>query len=223
MRKVYGMGGHNGGDIASQMSVKLLPEYLGASTESNPIKKLSTVVNQVNQSIFNHAKENPELEGMGTTITGALVEGGDLYIANVGDSRTYLLSHNKIFQLSKDHSLVQEKINVGIYDREQAKNDPQKNVLVRTVGFEENVTVDVYKYKIQAGDMFLLCSDGLSGKVHDKDILDIVNECIPSPHAATKEQLNEACQNLIDEANANGGQDNISVVLVVVQGKKSSK
>jgi serine/threonine protein phosphatase PrpC len=216
-----GMGGHNGGDIASQMSVKLLPEFLVENKNLPTPERVGQAIKTVNRSIYDHAAENPELKGMGTTITSIAIEGGELHLGNVGDSRTYLISRQKLYQLSKDHSLVQEKLNVGIYDREQAKNDPQKNVLIRTVGYEQDVDVDLYKYKIQYNDLFLLCSDGLSGKVHDQDIIQIVNTNIPDPLQATKDDLDRTAKQLIDQANANGGQDNISVILVLVQGVKT--
>jgi serine/threonine protein phosphatase PrpC len=193
-----GMGGHNGGDIASQMAAKILPEFLSANKD---------------------LESNEELKGMGTTIVSLLIDGGDLFIGNVGDSRAYLVSNKKIYQLTKDHSLVQEKLSLGIYNRSQAKEDPQKNVLIRTVGYEPDVEVDSYKYKIQVNDLFLLCSDGLSGKVHDQDIVRLANDALGNISDVTQEDLNTLAQKLIDLANANGGQDNISVILVLIQNK----
>ena len=106
---------------------------------------------------------------------------------------------------------------MGIYDREGAKADPQKNVLIRTVGFEPDVSVDVYHYKVARNDMFLICSDGLHGKVSDEDILYIVNKHIKDPSTATQEMLDQTVQELIDQANANGGQDNISVIIALAK------
>ena len=152
---------------------------------------------------------------MGTTVNAILFRGPHAYLANVGDSRSYLVNNKKLFQLSKDHSLVQEKLNLGIYDREQAAADPQKNVLVRTVGFDSDVEVDVFTYKVCRQDIFLSCSDGLHGKVSDEDILHIINSNIPQPEMATKEIVGRAVEQLIAQANANGGNDNISVIIVV--------
>lgn len=213
-----GMGGHSGGDIASQMSVKLFPEFFSKNKNKLPIPEiLDEAVKHINKSIFNFGQKNVELRGMGTTISCILLDDKYLNIANIGDSRVYLINQGRLFQLSRDHSLVQEKLNLGIYDREEAKQDPQKNVLIRTVGFEPEVEVDVYKYKISKNDMFLICSDGLHGKVSDADIINIVNNKIPDPAHATDENLSDAVSNLINQANINGGQDNISVIIVLAQ------
>jgi PPM family protein phosphatase len=113
--------------------------------------------------------------------------------------------------------LVQEKLNVGVYNREQAALDPQKNVLVRTVGFEEDVEVDVFVYKVNKNDIFLCCSDGLHGKVSDEDILYIINKQIPDPGVAKQSDADKVIQQLISLANENGGQDNITAILVIAQ------
>ena len=113
--------------------------------------------------------------------------------------------------------MVQEKLNLGIYDREEARQDPQKNVLIRTVGFESDVEVDTYKYKVSKHDMFMICSDGLHGKVADADIINIINNKIPDPSSATDKNLHDAVKSLIHQANTNGGQDNISVILVLAK------
>jgi protein phosphatase len=128
-----------------------------------------------------------------------------------------LINSKKIYQLSRDHSLVQEKLNYGVYNREQAALDPQKNVLVRTVGFEEDVDVDVFTYKVVKNDIFVLCSDGLHGKVSDEDMLYIINEQIPNPATATEATAKIVVDRLIKLANDNGGQDNITVILVIAQ------
>jgi PPM family protein phosphatase len=213
-----GMGGHSGGDIASQMSVKLLPEFIEQNIEKLTIPELmGHSIKFVNKSIYQHGQANKELKGMGTTITAMMLSGNTINIANVGDSRTYMVSQNKLYQMTRDHSLVQEKLNIGIYDREGAKADPQKNVLVRTVGFEPELEVDVYHYTISKNDLFMLCSDGLHGKVSDEDILFIIRKNVPKPSIATQEQLDAAVAELIAQANANGGQDNISVIIALVK------
>ena len=119
--------------------------------------------------------------------------------------------------MSRDHSLVQEKLNYGVYNREQAALDPQKNVLVRTVGFEDNVDVDVFTYKVVKNDIFICCSDGLHGKVSDEDIVYLINKYIPDPGVATQEVADAVIKALIDLANENGGQDNITAILVIAQ------
>lgn len=213
-----GMGGHNGGDIASQMAVKVLPEYfVKHHSEMEPTLLLAGSVKETNRSIKNFGETHPELIGMGTTIVGFYFKGQNIYIANVGDSRAYLINNKKIFQLTRDHSLVQEKLNYGVYSREQAALDPQKNVLVRTVGFEDDVDVDVFVYKVVKNDIFLCCSDGLHGKVSDEDILYIINKYIPDPASATQSVCDFVVKTLIAQANENGGQDNITAILVIAQ------
>lgn len=212
-----GMGGHNGGDIASQMAVKVLPEYLYKNITMDPNLLLAASIKESNRSIKNYGETHPELVGMGTTIVSFLFRGQNIYIGNVGDSRAYLINNKKIYQLTRDHSLVQEKLNYGVYTREQAALDPQKNVLVRTVGFEDDVEVDVFVYKVIKNDIFICCSDGLHGKVSDEDILFLINKFIPDPAMATQESADNVIRALIDQANENGGQDNITAILVIAQ------
>ena len=212
-----GMGGHNGGDIASQMAVKVLPDYVEKNLNMEPVLLLTGSIKESNRSIKSFGETNPELVGMGTTIVCFFFKGQNIYIGNVGDSRAYLINQKRIFQLSSDHSLVQEKLNYGVYNREQAALDPQKNVLVRTVGFEDDVQVDVFVYKVNKNDIFLCCSDGLHGKVSDEDMLFLINKFIPNPSVATQEDADKVIQALIDLANENGGQDNITAILVIAQ------
>ncbi len=212
-----GMGGHNGGDIASQLSVELMPKILSKNTGVEPEKLMKSIISEINQAIFDKAEETPELKGMGTTISAIQFSGPQLIIGNVGDSRVYMVNNNHIFQLTRDHSFVQEKLNIGIYTREDAFKDPQKNVLVRSVGFEPDLIVDVFHYRICKNDMFLICSDGLHGKVSDSDILHILHRNISDPSRCTPADLERAVHELIEQANINGGQDNISAILAVAQ------
>lgn len=212
-----GMGGHNGGDIASQMAVDLVPKFILENYDGDPLKIQRQAVLSTNKAIKAHGEKHEELVGMGTTLVSQLFRGPYLYTANVGDSRAYLFNNKKIYQLTSDHSLVQEKLNLGFYTREQASDDPQKNVLVRTVGFEDEVEVDVFTYKVHRNDIFLSCSDGLHGKVSDPDLVYIINHFIPDPSKATQASLDKTAKFMVELANKNGGQDNISVVLVVAQ------
>ncbi len=212
-----GMGGHNGGDIASQMATAVIPEFILDNYDQDPIQLQKQAIAFANNSIKKRGEKDKNLVGMGTTVVSQLFRGPYLYTANVGDSRAYLFNNKKVYQLTCDHSLVQEKLNLGFYTREQAGNDPQKNVLVKTVGFESEVEADVFNYKVHRNDIFLSCSDGLHGKVSDSDLVYIINHFIPDPSKATQEQLDHTTQFLIDMANKNGGQDNISVILVVAQ------
>ncbi len=212
-----GMGGHNGGDIASQMATTVMPEFILENYDQDPVKLQKQAIAFANNSIKKRGEQDESLVGMGTTVVSQLFRGPNLFTANVGDSRAYLFNNKKLYQLTCDHSLVQEKLNLGFYTREQAGDDPQKNVLVRTVGFESEVEADVFNYKVHRNDIFLSCSDGLHGKVSDSDLVYIINHFIPDPSKATQEQLDHTTQFLIDMANKNGGQDNISVILVVAQ------
>lgn len=212
-----GMGGHNGGDIASQMSVKIMPEFVAANQKLEPETLMKDLVHKINDEILKTAQNNPELHGMGTTVSAIYFSGPHLFISNVGDSRVYMVNHQHIYQLTRDHSFVQEKLNMGVYTREEAVKDPQKNVLVRSVGFDPDVLVDVFHYRVCKNDLFIVCSDGLHGKVSDGDILHIIRDTIPNPAEATKGQLEDAVHELIRQANENGGQDNISVILAVAK------
>ena len=212
-----GMGGHNGGDIASQMAVKTYPDFLTEHIALEPQILIKSSIKESNRAIKNFGETHPELVGMGTTIVSFYFRGQNIYIGNVGDSRAYLINNKMIYQLTRDHSLVQEKLNYGMYTREQAAMDPQKNVLVRTVGFEDEVDVDDFTYKVVKNDIFLCCSDGLHGKVSDEDIIYIINKLIPDPSVATQEVADLVVKTLIDQANENGGQDNITAILVIAQ------
>lgn len=212
-----GMGGHNGGDIASNMAVDEISKYILQNLDDDPHKTAIKAIRSANQAINQKSNQDSKLKGMGTTVVSFYFKGATLYMANVGDSRGYLINQKKIFQLSKDHSLIQEKMNLGIYTRDEALHDTQKNILIRAVGFEDSTKIDVFTYKVIKNDIFLLCSDGLYNKVSDRDILYIINTCIPEPQNATQEQLDTVIKTLIGLANMNGGQDNVSAILIVAK------
>lgn len=216
-----GMGGHRGGDIASQITVQIFSERL-ESTELENLSKIDLVkkaIQDANKIIFEKSQAEERLQGMGTTVVALIIEKSKAFVANVGDSRAYLINNKQIYQLSKDHSLVQEKINLGIYNREEAAKDRMKNILVKTLGFEEHIQIDIFEYTISKNDIFLLCSDGLYGKVYDDEIVDIINRNISDPENATTENLDQAVQELINRANELGGNDNISIILSIAQAK----
>jgi len=212
-----GMGGHNGGDIASQMAVDIIPDYILKNYDHDPSELHIESIKAANNAICKRGSLDEKLQGMGTTVVSHLFRGPYLYIGNVGDSRSYLFNKGEIYQLTKDHSLVQEKLNLGLYDRKQAGDDPQKNVLVRTVGFEQEVEIDVFTYKVHRYDIFVTCSDGLHSKVSDEDINHYVQKYIPHPATAQQKDLDLLVQSLIDLANENGGQDNISVIAILAK------
>ena len=212
-----GMGGHSGGDIASQMVVEHLPVFLEKYTDHRPKDLLKAGIDHVNEMIYERAQSDEKLKGMGTTVVGFLFRGQEVFICNLGDSRSYLMDNKNLYQLTRDHSLVQEKLAMGIYNRDQARRDKMKNVLVRTLGFEQYAQPDIYSYKVSRNQIFLLCSDGLHGKLSDEDISFVLNREIPNPAKATKGDLQRTAQTLVDYANALGGQDNISVILIIAQ------
>ncbi|MCD7817735.1 MAG: Stp1/IreP family PP2C-type Ser/Thr phosphatase [Lachnospiraceae bacterium] len=201
-----GMGGHNGGDLASRYTVESIIEYLEQAQGERPIPLLSEAIHYANDRVIEKASTDKSLEGMGTTVVAAVVEDEYLYVANVGDSRLYLIDQ-EIAQITRDHSLVEEMIRMGELQRKDARSHPDKNVITRAVGVKVPVRVDFFDVKLEAGDYILLCSDGLTNMVDDSEILQIVRK-----YGSPK----EAAQHLVNEANKNGGKDNISVVLAEI-------
>lgn len=210
-----GMGGHNGGDIASQMAVKFTPEYLLGHMSNEPIESTAKAIQYANKAILKKSRSDELLKGMGTTVVCLYFKANNLFVGNVGDSRAYLVSRNKLFQLSRDHSLVHEKLNMGLYTREEAHNDKHKNILVRTVGYEDDIEVDVFTYKVKRNDIFLICSDGLHGEVSDPDILEIINRNLGTSEQFNQHNLEKTVDMLIQQALSNGGKDNVSVIMAV--------
>ena len=212
-----GMGGHRGGDIASAIAVKVIPEFIIENFTQEPSELNLNSIQMANQAIKSKSMTDELLLGMGTTVVNLFFKGDTAYIGNVGDSRAYLVNQKRLYQLTKDHSLVQEKINMGIYTREQAAQDPQKNVLTKTVGFEDEVDADVFNYKVAKHDIFMTCSDGLHGMVSEPDMLYIINKHFSDLDNITQQNVDDAVKELIDLANANGGKDNVSVIIVFAQ------
>lgn len=198
-----GMGGHNAGDFASRFVVESLKEDLKLSAEDGPEAMIRKAIQNANHRLIEVAKQNVRLEGMGTTLVVATVIEHTLYFANIGDSRLYLLNDN-IKQLSKDHSFVQEMVRLGGINAEEAKHHPDKNIITRAVGAKKNVEIDFFEYRIQKGDMILMCTDGLSNMIEDDEMHRIVKSSRDIVEAATR---------LVDRANDNGGNDNIGVIL----------
>lgn len=198
-----GMGGHNAGDLASRYTVESMVEYIEKADEKRPIPLLSMAIHYANDLVMEKARTDRALEGMGTTVVAATIEDGYLYVANVGDSRLYLIDQ-QIEQITRDHSLVEEMIRIGELQRQDARSHPDRNVITRAIGVNSPVKIDFFDMKLEKGDRILLCSDGLTTMVDDDEILHIVKKCT-SPK--------EAAQRLVTEANKNGGKDNISVVL----------
>jgi serine/threonine protein phosphatase PrpC len=210
-----GMGGHVGGEIASGLAVEtILQEYLGREGQDVEPALVSAVEN-ANSRIFQKAQENPDLRGMGTTCTAMVLKDQLAYFAHVGDSRAYLIRDGEITQVTRDHSLVNQLIDRGDITPEEAESHPEKNVITRSLGIKPNVDVDTMNspLEVREGDLFLLCSDGLSGLVRDEEMLEAVTTYDPD----------EAAKLLIDLANERGGPDNITVQIVRVLGEEEAR
>jgi len=206
-----GMGGHQGGEIASKLCVDEIFDYIQnqASDQENDAILLQMALQSANQAIHQRAARDPVLQGMGTTATALKIKDQIATVLQVGDSRAYFWNQSGIWQLTRDHSYVQEKLRAGLINREQAKNDDMKNIITRSVGYELNLKGDIYQLEIEAGDGFLLCSDGLSGPVDDQAMFELLmdgeKKGLP---------LRETAERLVHAANARGGDDNVTVILV---------
>ena len=212
-----GMGGHRGGETASAMSVQAIENSIRSRYQEIVSKKveakvcLSEAIRSANRDIHESALKNASLHGMGTTTTALLFHHDTLSIGHVGDSRCYFIRPQGIWQMTRDHSMVQEKLRAGLITRDQMKTDRMKNVITRSVGFETDVSVEIYEYGVKPGDVFLICSDGLSGLIEDLDIRKIIEKNLLS-----HKDMDRTVQALVDDANDAGGDDNVSVVVVQV-------
>lgn len=202
-----GMGGHKGGEVASRIAVEEIQKFCREHRDLPPRDRLNQGVNRACQEIFKHSGLHEELAGMGTTVLALLVHEGTVYIAQVGDSRVYLLSQGGIWQVTEDHSLLNEEIRAGRIDASQAASYQFKNVITRSVGYENKVVVDIYSRKAKQNDMFLMCSDGLSGLVEAEEMLAEVKRGGPET----------GLKNLISLANSRGGDDNITALICHIE------
>ena len=199
-----GMGGHNAGDYASSHGVSTLVDEIGNDAEYNPVKLIRHAVENANTAIMEKAAEEG-FEGMGTTMVVATIIGGFLYVANIGDSRLYVINR-EIRQITRDHSLVEEMVRLGEIRPEEARSHPKKNIITRALGAEKTVDVDFFDLKLEEHSTILMCSDGLSNMVEDKKIEEIV--------LSGGMSLEEKGKTLVREANNNGGKDNIAIILI---------
>lgn len=199
-----GMGGHRAGDKASRMAIDITVEFIKKSTLENPIAILKRAMIYANNEIYKSANKDPDLVGMGTTMVAAVALDGKLYVANVGDSRLYVVN-NGIRQITMDHSLVEEMIRSGELERKKGRNHPEKNIITKAMGSKDEVVPDFFEIDMEPDDKYVLCSDGLSNMVEDDEIRDIVVDY---------RDIKAATQALVDRANYYGGSDNISVVIV---------
>ena len=200
-----GMGGHKAGDFASRYMVENLVVYLNKTRGTSVVGQLKNAIDLVNKGLYEESLNHEELNGMGCTLVAAVVEDDLLYVANVGDSRLYLIHGDLIHQVTRDHSYVEEMVALGQMDRDSQGYNRQTNIITWAMGISAGADTDFFEGNLEAGDYFLLCSDGLSNMVDNREICNIVS----GPGT-----LKEKAEALIREANLRGGSDNIAVVLV---------
>ena len=199
-----GMGGHKAGDIASRLTVDSVVDKLSKVNSKDYISVITDTIIKVNKEVIDKAAESQDYAGMGTTLVVATVFDNILKVANVGDSRLYVIGED-IIQITRDHSLVEEMVTNGQLDRADARVDKRKNIITRAIGGESKVEAEMSSVELKPEDKILMCSDGLSNMVDDAEILEIINR---------EPDIEKAARMLIDAANENGGKDNISVVIV---------
>ncbi len=216
-----GMGGHSHGEVASRIAVDSIREFIrndGPTDEAAPrfteeisvrdhASKLKNAVRSAHDSVLKAIHQDTALQGMGTTVVGFLVKDGIAALAHVGDSRAYRLRDDTFEVLTQDHTWVHEQVVAGYLTEDQARTHPLKNVVTRALGSEKEVMVDLQEINLQVGDIYLICSDGLTTMMEDRDIEEMVRKGDP---------LDDTCKALIDEANQRGGLDNVTVILLEV-------
>ena len=216
-----GMGGYNAGEVASGMATTVLTTELRQLLEDHApyavdpqsgqkaaVKMLQQQIAKANTTIYQASQSQPQYAGMGTTLVLALFYDNKVMVAHIGDSRLYRMRGNEFSQVSKDHSLLQEQIDAGMLTKEQAKLSSNKNLVTRAMGIDPAVEAEIHEYETRPGDIYLLCSDGLSDMVGDEDIGMTLQ--------ALRANLNLAAQQLVQMANDNGGRDNVSVILIKI-------
>ena len=198
-----GMGGHNAGDYASKYCVENVIKSIEHSNLKSPISILEQALQKANAAVYEAAGNDEALQGMGTTIVAATILGTEMYIANVGDSRAYLI-REYIHQITEDHSWVEAMIRKGEIERKDARLHEKKNVITRAIGMGAVVQADFFEISLEEGDVLAMCTDGLSNMIEDEDIFEIVKD---------SDNIENAGKELIRTANANGGKDNIGLIL----------
>jgi protein phosphatase len=208
-----GMGGHSCGDVASQTVLEVMRAKIEIDQkkglledETTALKSFTDAIRLGNRAVWELSAKMTKCRAMGTTLVGALICNDILHVANVGDSRIYRLRGGTIEQITRDHSLVEDEIELGVLTREEARTSPKRNIITRAMGLKEEVKIDTQVHDIVGEDFLLICSDGLTGMVEDSEILKVVT--------ASGENLNKATAELIEHANLNGGDDNITIILL---------
>lgn len=198
-----GMGGHNAGDFASRYGVSVMVETVRRDKNFNPVKIMRNAMEAANREVLEQSREDPAMAGMGTTMVACTLVGGYAYVANVGDSRLYL-ANDTMTQISQDHSLIAEMVRLGELTPEEGRNHPDKNIITRAIGTADTVQVDFFDFRLNQDDQILMCSDGLSNMVEDAKMFEILKD----------DSIEDKSEALIQEANANGGKDNIAVIVI---------
>ena len=201
-----GMGGHAAGDFASRYAISVITDFIRKSTIKSPVSLLKRALVYASNELFKEAEKDRDKMGMGTTMVAAVFQEKTLYVANIGDSRLYIINDD-IRQITMDHSLVEDLIRNGQLERNKGRNHPEKNIITRAMGSRDEAMPDFFELQLNEGDKVLLCSDGLSNMVEDDEIRDIV---VDSP------DLEDAVSSLISRANYYGGNDNISVIIISI-------
>ncbi len=204
-----GMGGVAGGNLASSTAVKLISERISSSyrpgMSAGSIRNmLMSAISAANIEVYEMSRQNPELNGMGTTVVVSIVANETVYVAHAGDSRAYILSNNKLYQLTRDHSYVQEMVDSGKITPDEAREHPRKNLITRALGVSEELRIDFCEESITENDVLLMCTDGLTNFIETNEIYELTADG----------KFYEYAERLVNRANNNGGGDNITVVTV---------
>ena len=219
-----GMGGHAAGEVASRLAVSAIADFIASTRRDAEItwpfeydttmsvegNRLKTAIRLANQRILDTIAHKKDLEGMGTTLVGAIMAGTRLCVAHVGDSRAYLIRDGAITQITSDHSWVNEQVKLGFLTKNDASRHPFRNVVTRALGSKDDVVVDLAEQEVIRGDFVLLCSDGLNTMLNDEAIVGTILE--------NGQDVEQAANSLVSRANENGGEDNVTVIVVKVEG-----
>ncbi|MCI5740806.1 MAG: Stp1/IreP family PP2C-type Ser/Thr phosphatase [Lachnospiraceae bacterium] len=199
-----GMGGHKAGEFASRFTVETIVESVRTNEQKEPVRIIEEAIQTANRELIQKARQDETMAGMGTTVVVVTVIGDKAFVANVGDSRMYVIG-KEISQITRDHSLVEEMVRMGELAKDAAKDHPDKNIITRAVGAAQDVDVDFFEVELYPQDYILMCSDGLTNMVEDEDIRRIVQ---------SQRDVAERVEKLVETANDHGGQDNITVVVI---------
>ncbi len=201
-----GMGGHKAGDYASRYTIERVVASVSRNSGDEPVSVIKEAINKANELLITDSREDEAKRGMGTTLVVATIIGNKLFVANIGDSRLYISgASEQIRQITRDHSLVDEMVRMGEINADEARVHPDKNIITRAVGTFESVEADFFEVELANDDIILLCTDGLTNMVRDEEIQDTLRK---------NDNIDKAASRLVGMANANGGRDNITVMII---------